>query len=110
MFYFLKNALFIIMSLCEQVMCLCRAVYGDQRAMLCSRFFPSVFMQILGLEVALPNAYSKHLSLLSPLASPRFVKLSMVPLFPLISAPSENVVMFHKTSLLLLLMCIELIV
>lgn len=53
---------------------------------------------------------TKHLSLLSPLASPRFVKLSMVPLFPLISAPSENVVVFHKTSLLLLLMCIELIV
>lgn len=53
---------------------------------------------------------SKHLSLLSPLASPRFVKLSTVPLFPLISAPSENVVIFHKTSLLLVLMCIELIV
>lgn len=53
---------------------------------------------------------SKHLSLLSPLASPRFVKLSTVPLFPLISAPSENVVTFHKTSLLLVLMCVALIV
>lgn len=98
------------MSLCEQVMCLCRPVYGDQRAMLCRRFFPSVFMQVLGLELALPDACSEHLSLLSPLASPRSVKLSTVPLFPLISAPSENVVMFHKTSLLLLLMCSELIV
>jgi hypothetical protein len=42
---------------------------------------------------------------LSPLCSPTFVKLSAVPLFPLISPPSEHVVTFHRLFLRLMLMC-----